>query len=828
MEELYPYIDIESKWHERWQAMKLARAEHKPGKPKYYCLVMFPYPSGSNLHMGHVRNYTIGDVIVRYKKMQGYNVLSPMGWDAFGLPAENAAIKNNIHPNTYTRTNISVMRSQLQALDILYDWDRELATCDEEYYRWTQWLFLQFFKQGLAYKKKSPVNWCETCKTVLANEQVTDGSCWRCKEPVAKKDLEQWYLKITDYAERLLQDLHKLPQWPERVKTMQENWIGRSEGVEFALRIDGTDKALAVFTTRIDTVFGVTYVSIAPEHPLLAELLAGRPEEQAVRAFREKVRLQSEVERSATDKPKEGLDTGLRVINPVNGEKVPLYAADYVLMEYGTGAIMAVPAHDQRDFEFAKRHALPVRVVIQPAGQVLDPETMAAAYIGDGQQVSSSRFDGMSNREAVQRIADWMEKEGMGRKVVNYRLRDWLISRQRYWGCPIPVVYCPACGLVPVLEQDLPVRLPLDLPYQAAGMLAAAKDFMETACPQCGRPARRETDTMDTFIDSSWYYLRYASPREEKHAFHPEAVRYWMPVDQYIGGIEHAILHLLYSRFFTKFLHDQGLLHFDEPFTALFTQGMVLKDGQVMSKSKGNTVTADYMVEHYGIDTTRGFILFAAPPERELEWADQGVEGIFRFLRRVWVFYQRWLPHTASAAGVMPDNLSTQDRSIRRKLHQTIKRVTADLNNDFKFNTAIAALMELLNEVNAVPEPAAGAASPHPAVMNEVCSVFAKLCAPFFPHLAEELWESLGGRDTIFEEAWPLYDPAMAAEETITVVIQVNGKVRSRLETAAGTPARDLEKAALEDNRVRELAAGREPKKVVVIPDKLVNVVFGQ
>ncbi|NTV53696.1 MAG: leucine--tRNA ligase, partial [Candidatus Firestonebacteria bacterium] len=593
MNETYEFQALENKWHEVWEKMKLSEVQEDASKPKYYCLVMFPYPSGSSLHMGHVRNYSIGDVIVRYKMMQGYNVLNPMGWDAFGLPAENAAIKNNIHPNDYTRDNIAVMTRQLKALDLSYDWSRELATCDEEYYHWTQWIFLQFYHAGLAYKKKNPVNWCDTCKTVLANEQVIDGACWRCKQPVGKKDLEQWYLKITSYAQRLLDDLKKLDHWPERVKTMQENWIGRSQGVEFKLRIEGTQRDLTVFTTRIDTVFGVTYVSVAPEHPILTELLACKPEGTLVAEFAEKVKLETEIERASTDRPKQGIDTGLRAINPATGEKVPIYAADYVLMEYGTGAIMAVPAHDQRDFEFAKAHNLPVKVVIRPADGQLDAATMTEAYVEDGIQVNSQEFDGLFNREAQLKIAEWMEKRSVGRRVVNFRLRDWLISRQRYWGCPIPMVYCPHCGLVPVPESQLPVKLPLDLPYQPADMLKNAPGFVETPCPKCGHKARRETDTMDTFIDSSWYYLRYVSPRDTQHAFNPAAVNYWMPVDQYIGGIEHAILHLLYSRFFTKFLHDQGMLKFDEPFKALFTQGMVLKDGQVMSKSKGNTVTAD-------------------------------------------------------------------------------------------------------------------------------------------------------------------------------------------------------------------------------------------
>jgi leucyl-tRNA synthetase len=826
VKEQYEFRELENKWGAYWNQIKLATVVEEPDKEKYYCLVMFPYPSGSNLHMGHVRNYTIGDVIVRYKMMQGYNVLHPMGWDAFGLPAENAAIKNNIHPNDYTRNNIAVMTEQLKNQHLNYDWDRELATCDEQYYKWTQWIFLKFYQAGLAYKKRNPVNWCETCHTVLANEQVIDGACWRCKEPVEKKDLDQWYLKITDYAERLLADLEKLDNWPNRVKTMQANWIGRSEGVEFDLKIDGTEKILSVYTTRIDTVFGVTYMSIAPEHPILKEVLQGRPEEAKIKAFAEKVKMQSEIERASTEKPKEGIDTGLKVINPVNGEKVPLYAADYVLMEYGTGAIMAVPAHDQRDFDFAQRHHLPIKVVIQPSDQELNPAAMTAAYVGDGVMVNSSRFNGQHNRQAAMaNIADWMESENIGKRVVNYRLRDWLISRQRYWGCPIPIVYCDECGMLPIPEKDLPVKLPLELPYQPAGMLENAETFSKTECPQCGRTARRETDTMDTFIDSSWYYLRYVSPHAHDVAFKPDALKYWMPVDQYIGGIEHAILHLLYSRFFTKFLYDQKLLSFDEPFKALFTQGMVLKDGEVMSKSKGNTVAADDMVTKYGIDTTRGFILFAAPPERELEWNDQGIEGIHRFLKRLWAFYIKWLSAMQSGPVTIPEHLSETDRAIRRKLHQTIIKITNDLEHDFKFNTAIAALMELLNELSNLKEPSEQEQNGRYAVLREVGNVVARLCTPFFPHLAEELWTSLGQDPTICRQPWPQADSAIAAEEALTIILQLNGKVRSRLTVAAGTANEEIKRQALQDEKITALLQGRDPKKVIVIPGKLVNIV---
>mgnify|MGYP006291206567 CR=1 FL=1 len=821
MKAQYDFAAVERRWRDAWASNRLGRAAEEPGREKFYCLVMFPYPSGSNLHMGHVRNYTIGDVIVRYKMMRGYNVLNPMGWDAFGLPAENAAIKSGVHPHAYTRRNIAVMKEQLQAQNLAYDWDRELATCDEDYYRWTQWLFLRFFHAGLAYKRRSPVNWCATCHTVLANEQVVDGACWRCKEPVEKKDLDQWYLRITAYAQRLLDDLARLDRWPERVKTMQENWIGRSQGVEFDMSVAGSDRTLRVYTTRVDTVFGVTYAAIAPEHPLLEELLAGRDEAEAVRAFAERVRRRSEVERAAADRPKEGMDTGVRLVNPVNGEAVPLYAADYVLMEYGTGVVMAVPAHDTRDFEFARAHGLTVREVIRPADRAPDAAPLEAAYVGDGVQVNSGSFDGLPNREAMGRIAAWLEKRGVGRRVVNYRLRDWLISRQRYWGCPIPILYCPACGVVPVPEADLPVRLPLAGDYRPSGMLENDPDFIHAPCPRCGGRARRETDTMDTFIDSSWYYLRYCSPRDDEHAFDPAAVRYWMPVDQYIGGIEHAILHLLYSRFFTKFLHDQGLLDFDEPFRALFTQGMVLKDGQVMSKSKGNTVSADEMLARYGADTMRGFILFAAPPDKELEWNEQGVEGIHRFLRRLWALFHRWHGTMRTAPDGIPASLAPPEAELRRRLHQTIARVSEDLERDFKFNTAIAGLMEFVNAWS--PWEGRGPASE--AVAGEIGRCLPRLVAPFFPHLAESLWEAVGGNGSVFTQSWPEADADAAAESEVTVVVQVNGKVRARLAVPAGTPRERLAERALADEKIRTWLEGRTPRKVVAVPDKLVNLV---
>ncbi len=682
---MYPFKEIEEKWQGQWQKDKAFSVQESAGKNKYYLLEMFPYPSGK-IHMGHVRNYTIGDVAARFKMMQGYSVLHPMGFDAFGQPAENAAIKNKTKPDDWTHKCIEWMKVELRRMGFSYDWEREVSTCDSSYYKWNQWIFLKMFEKGLAYKKASSVNWCPACQTTLANEEVIEGGCWRCHTKVEQKDLEQWYLKITDYKERLLEDLNQLKDWPERVLAMQSNWIGKSQGVEIHFREKATKKIIPVFTTRVDTIFGATYIVLAPEYPFVKELIKNTPREKEVLKFMEKVAKESKVVRTSSDVKKEGVFTGAYAVNPVNNEEVPIWVADYVLMEYGTGAIMAVPTHDQRDFLFAKEHDLPMRIVIQPAQGAKSAEELSEAYEGEGLQVNSGEFNGISNIEAKTRIAEWMEDEGIGKIQTHWRLRDWLISRQRYWGTPIPMIYCTKCGLVPVPYKDLPVELPKDAPFTGEGgsPLGKVDSFVNVACPKCKGPARRETDTMATFFDSSWYFLRFCSPQFDKEPFDKEKAKYWMPVDQYIGGIEHAILHLLYSRFFTKFFKDLGMISFEEPFQRLLTQGMVLKDGEVMSKSRGNIVDPDSIIKNYGADTLRLFILFAAPPETELEWDDRGIEGASKFLNRVWR---------------VQDNLKEQaDSSLVRTLHRTIKKVSEDFQG-FKFNTAIAGLMELTNAI---------------------------------------------------------------------------------------------------------------------------------
>ncbi|MBQ5588480.1 MAG: leucine--tRNA ligase, partial [Selenomonadales bacterium] len=741
MEERYSPLDIESKWQEKWLADNAFKTEMDKDRPEYYVLEMFPYPSG-NLHMGHVRNYSIGDVIARYKTMQGFNVLHPMGWDAFGMPAENAAIKHKLQPADWTWSNIDNMRKQQRALGLSYDWDREVATCHPEYYRWTQWLFLQFHKMGLAYKKKASVNWCNECNTVLANEQVIDGCCWRCDSTVVKKDLEQWFFKITDYADTLLKDLDLLGGWPERVKTMQENWIGRSEGAEFSFDVPEFDEKIPVYTTRPDTIFGVSYMVLAPEHPLVDKLIAGRENEAEIRAFVERVRNQSEISRTATDVEKEGIATGAYARNPINGEDVPILIANYVLYEYGTGAVMGVPTHDERDWAFATKYNLPKKVVIDSGDERSVLETMDNAYTGKGKLINSGEFDGMDNEEAMSAIIDWLEAHGVGKRRVNYRLRDWLVSRQRYWGAPIPMIYCPHCGTVPVPESDLPVMLPENVNFEGGTVspLSGSEEFVNCKCPKCGADARRETDTMDTFICSSWYYLRYTDPRNTEMAFDKEKANYWMPVDQYIGGIEHAILHLLYSRFFTKVLRDAGLVDIDEPFERLLTQGMVIKDGAKMSKSKGNVVAPGEIISKYGADTARLFILFAAPPERDLEWSDQGVEGAFRFLSRVWRLVAQYEGLIKDADAYDVASLTKEEKELRRILHHTIKKVTEDIDKRYNFNTAISAVMELVNAVYAIKD----ANAVNGGLMKEIVSALLRLLAPFAPHMTEELWAQLG------------------------------------------------------------------------------------
>ncbi|WP_313972215.1 leucine--tRNA ligase [uncultured Selenomonas sp.] len=821
--ERYAPQEIEKKWQEKWQKDDVYKTEIDRTQPEYYVLEMFPYPSG-NLHMGHVRNYSIGDVIARFKKMQGCNVLHPMGFDAFGMPAENAAIKHGVKPADWTYSNIENMKRQQMSMGLSYDWSREAVTCRPEYYRWTQWLFELFYKKGLAYKKEASVNWCDTCGTVLANEQVIDGKCWRCDSEVHKKDLSQWFLKITDYADELLADLDKLKGWPERVKTMQENWIGRSEGLEFDIDVPALGEKIAVYTTRADTAYGVTFVALAAEHPLMEKILTDNPKAEELRAFADKVKAQSELERTSGESEKEGMFTGLYAVNPFNGRKVELWITNYVLAEYGTGAVMGVPSEDQRDWMFAKKYDLPIIVTLRPKDRELKLEEMTEAYTDkDGILVNSAEFDGMEMHEALAAIVEKAVKEGFGRRKVNYRLRDWLISRQRYWGAPIPVIYCDKCGEQLVPEEELPVKLPEDVNFEqgAVSPLAQSESFVHCTCPKCGGPARRETDTMDTFICSSWYYMRYTDPHNTHKPFAADKVNYWAPVDQYIGGIEHAILHLLYSRFFTKVLRDEKLLDFDEPFQNLLTQGMVIKDGAKMSKSKGNVVSPEEIIQKYGADTARLFILFAAPVERDLEWSDQGVEGAFRFLNRVW----RIVAHFEDAIKEGIDDydhstLTAEEKSLRRTLHQTIKKVTEDVGERFMFNTAISAVMELVNAFYAFQEKAV-----HPGLVRELSFALVKMLAPFAPHITEELWSRMEGKGSVHDARWPKFDRAAIVEDEVEIVLQINGKVRDKLTVPANIEPQEMEKLALAQPKVVELTAGKTVVKVICVPKKLVNIV---
>ncbi len=820
MEDRYPFQEVEKKWQSTWEEEDTFRVINDENKKKYYVLEMFPYPSGK-LHMGHVRNYSIGDVIARFKKMRGFNVIHPMGWDSFGLPAENAAIKHQIHPQKWTWSNIDNMREQLKELGLSYDWKREVATCHPGYYKWTQYMFLKFLEKGLAYRKKSPVNWCPECQTVLANEQVIDGQCWRCDSQVVKKDLEQWFFKITDYADELLKDLDLLDGWPERVRTMQENWIGRSTGAEVDFSIEGQEEKVTVFTTRPDTLYGVTYMVLAPEHPLVAKLVKGTEREQEVFSFVKKMRNQTELDRVSTEVEKTGIPLGVNVINPLTGDKVPVWIANYVLMDYGTGAVMAVPTHDQRDFEFAKKYSLDLKVVIQPEGETLIPGEMTQAYTQPGIMADSAHFNGMMNTDAISAIANYLEEQGFGRKTVNYRLRDWLVSRQRYWGAPIPVIYCDECGIVPVPEEQLPVKLPEDVAFKAGGAspLTTSDSFMQTICPKCGKPARRETDTMDTFICSSWYFMRYTDPRNEEEAFAKEKVNYWMPVDQYIGGIEHAILHLLYARFFTKVLRDAGLADVDEPFKQLLTQGMVIKDGSKMSKSKGNVVSPDDIINAYGADTARLFILFAAPPERDLEWSDQGVEGSYRFLNRVWRLVKGQTEALKAVDGqVELSKLDKKDKALYRLIHEVVKRVTEDIEERMNFNTAISAIMELVNGLNANLEGDI-------LVRKEGIEKLLVLLAPFAPHITEDLWHNMGHADSIHNQVWPTWSLEALKKDEMTVVVQVNGKVRDKIVVSVETDKVELEKLALDSEKIQGFIKDKQIVKVIAIPKKLVNIV---
>jgi leucyl-tRNA synthetase len=827
MKERYDPHQIEERWERFWDQGNIFRAVEDPKREKYYLLEMFPYPSGK-LHMGHIRNYSIGDVVARYKMMRGYSVLHPMGWDAFGMPAENAALEHKIHPAQWTHDNISYMRTQLKRMGFSYDWDRELATCDADYYTWEQWIFIKMYERGLVYRKKDLVNWCPACQTVLANEQVEAGTCWRCHGEVTKKELEGWFFKITAYADELLEFCDKLPGWPERVITMQKNWIGKSIGAEVDFPLEDGTGAITVFTTRQDTLFGATFMVLALEHPLVLELSTGKDQEAAVRAFVERVRRQDLITRTAEDMEKEGVYLGASCINPLTGAPIPIYTANFVLMEYGTGAIMAVPTHDQRDFEFAKKYGIPMIVVIQPPGETLNPATMTEAYTDDGIMVNSAPFDGMENRQAMEAIADYLEEKGIGKRAVNYRLRDWGISRQRYWGAPIPIIYCDRCGIQTVPEKDLPVVLPLDVQPKASGgsPLADLPSFVETTCPSCGGTARRETDTMDTFVESSWYFARYTCPDYDRGPLEMERVTYWMPVDQYIGGIEHAILHLLYARFFTKVLRDLGIVPFDEPFTNLLTQGMVIKDGAKMSKSKGNIVDPDDMIKQYGADTTRLFSLFAAPPERDLEWQEEGVEGGSRFLNRVWrLVYElrNRLSKEPAPAPMGKADLSPELWEMRQKAHKTIKKVTEDIER-FHFNTAIAAVMELVNHLYQIKD-GIEAAPQATAVWRETIASLILLLAPFVPHVAEELWQVLGNKESVVKAPWPEYDQEAITEEEIVIVVQVNGKLRDRLLIPVSSEEENIKAMALASPKVRRYINGKEVKKTIFVPQKLVNIV---
>ena len=819
----YPFREIEAKWQRIWDERKQFRVSEEPGRPKYYCLEMFPYPSG-RIHMGHVRVYAIGDLIARYKWMRGFNVIHPMGWDAFGLPAENAAIEHGVHPAIWTYENIDNMRAQLEKMGLSYDWDREIATCDPSYYRWEQLIFIKMLERGLAYRRRSTVNWCPGCQTVLANEQVEAGRCWRCDSEVTPREVEGWFFKITAYAEELLEWCDRLPGWPERVLTMQRNWIGKSEGAEFDLPVAGRpDLSVRVFTTRLDTVFGMTYAVLAPEHPLVDRLVMDDAERSRVAAFRAEVAKESEIERLAVDRPKRGLRLEARVVNPFNDAEVPVFLANYVLMGYGTGAIMAVPGEDERDLEFAEAQGLPViETVTRPPGFT------GKAYAGDGIKINSGFLDGLTVAEGKRQALEWLVARGLGVGKTNYRLRDWGISRQRYWGAPIPVLYCDRCGMIPEAEERLPVVLPRDVQISGKGgsPLADVPAFVNTTCPRCGGKARRDTDTMDTFVESAWYFFRYCSPRYEGGMFERGAAEYWMPVDQYIGGIEHAVLHLLYARFYTKVLRDLGLTSVDEPFTALLSQGMVIKDGAKMSKSKGNVVDPDDLIRSMGADTARLFSLFAAPPEKDLDWNEHGVEGASRFLNRVWRFVVGHLDEIRSAPTTGSPS-SDAGRAFRRTIHETIRRVTDDIESDFHFNTAISAIMELVNALHAFEAASADTmvADERAALLREAVETMILLLGPFVPHVTEELWSLLGHQESLFTRPWPRADAAALQKKDVTVVLQVDGKVRGRLVVSVDAPEAAVKSLALGDEKVRAWVATRDIERIVVVPNRLVNIV---
>ena len=822
----YDFKKIENKWQKTWKEEKTFKTIDDFSKEKYYVLEMFPYPSGK-LHMGHVRNYSIGDAIARIKKMQGFNVLHPMGFDSFGLPAENAAIKNNVEPSEWTEKNTKEMEEQLDKLGFSYDWNREVSTCRPDYYRWMQWIFIQFYKKGLAYKKENPVNWCPSCKTVLANEQVVNGECERCKSTVGKKNLSQWYLKITDYADELLKDLDKLEDWPDKVKTMQKNWIGKSIGAEISFDIVDFDKKLNVFTTRADTVFGVTYMVISPEHPFVKELIKGRPEEEAALDYIEEVSHKNDIERSSTVGEKTGVFIGRYAVNPITGKEIPIFISDYVLMGYGTGAIMAVPAHDQRDFDFAKKFNLDIVPVVEPNDSDIDVNNLSESFEAEGKMINSAEFNGLNNREAIEKIIDYITKKGIGKKTINYRLRDWLISRQRYWGTPIPMINCPKCGWVPEKEENLPILLPKDVKFTGKGEspLATSKDFANCKCPACGGEAKRELDTMDTFLDSSWYFLRYCDPHNDNMPFSKEKTDYWMSVDQYIGGVEHAILHLLYSRFFQKVFKDLGLVSNDEPFKRLLTQGMVNKDGKKMSKSIGNVVSPDEIINKYGADTARLFILFAAPPEKELDWSDEGVEGSYRFLNRVYRLAMETVERSSSEQNnaekqIENEKNNSDDKELLLMMNAAIKKVTEDAGGRFNFNTAISSIMELVNECYRYKElDNARIDFLVEAVKNVIILLY-----PFAPHIAEEMWEAFdSGR--LEEQQWPSYDESALIRDEVEIVVQINGKIKEKLMVDSNLDKKGLEDFVMSNENVINHIDGKNVIKVIPIPGRLVNIV---
>ena len=821
MNERYNFREIEKKWQKYWADNNTFKMEEKPDMEKYYVLEMFPYPSGK-LHMGHVRNYSIGDVVARFKNMQGYNVLHPMGFDSFGLPAENAAIKHGVAPDIWTWDNIHEMEEQLSELGLSYDWDREVCTCHPDYYKWMQWIFIQFYKKGLAYKKENPVNWCPDCQTVLANEQVVDGVCERCGAPVGKKNLSQWYFKITDYAERLLKNLDTLDGWPNKVKIMQKNWIGKSVGAEVDFAIKDDERKLKIFTTRVDTLFGVTYMVLAPEHPYVNSLVEGTEYEQAVKEYIDRCQHMSDIERTSTSNEKTGVFIGKYAINPVNGKEVPIYISDYVLMGYGTGAIMAVPAHDERDFDFATKFGLDIIPVVDPGNPDIDVNNLKEAFVAEGTMINSGKFDGMNNREAIKKVIEWVEEEGIGKATVNYRLRDWLISRQRYWGTPIPMIHCEHCGWVPEKEENLPVLLPTDIEFTGKGEspIATSKTFVDTVCPVCGAPAKREIDTMDTFRDSSWYFLRYCDPKNENEVFDKEKVKYWMNVDQYIGGVEHAILHLMYARFFQMALYDLGLVTDEEPFKNLLTQGMVNKDGKKMSKSLGNVVSPAEILEKYGADTARLFILFAAPPEKELDWSDAGVEGSFRFLNRVY----RLVYETVQKYGFKTTDFEIRndnDKQLNYMANYAVKKVSDDAGGRFQFNTAISTIMEFVNELYRYKE----LPDVNEGLINACIEKLVLILSPFTPHVCEEMWEYLGHTGSLYNVGWPAYDESALVKDSVEIVIQINGKVKEKMSVASGLGRDELQKTVMESEAAVRAVDGRNIVKVIAVPDKLVNIV---